>query len=108
MFKAKESRLAYPTGAATWRYDRKTSLMAHPKCAARSIFFKETLWKQFFLKAVIWHYLNMNLYCQFGLQRKGLTQISANRAKMFSSRLELLTMVEMCLVSYLQTTKDDS
>ena len=61
MFKAKESRLSYPTGAATWRYDRKTSLMAHPKCVARIIFFKETLWKQFFLKAVIWHYLNMNL-----------------------------------------------
>ena len=39
---------------------------------------------------------------------KGLTQIAANRAKIFTSRLELLTMVKMCLVSYLQTTKDES
>ena len=33
------------------------------------------------------------------LSEKGLTQISANRAKIFTSRLELLTMVKMCLVS---------
>ena len=53
-------------------------------------------------------YLDMNLLCQFGFQRKGLTKFSPNRAKMFTFRLELLTMVKMCLGSYLQTTKDDS
>ena len=42
------------------------------------------------------------------LSEKGFDTFLCNRAKMFTSRLELLTMVKMCLVSYLQTTKDDS
>ena len=41
------------------------------------------------------------------LSEKGF-DTSANQAKMFTSGLQLLTMVEMCLESYLQTKKDHS
>ena len=46
---------------------------------------------------------------QFGCHRKGWTHLSKNRARMFTSRIEHLTMVKMCLESYVKkTTKDNS